>query len=748
MDKQLSLFDIPNETYYWEYPVIDEETLTILDVQKPDEEYYYSYFCSFFDQCPKVYDKLRTADEVWIKPNITSSEKYECGRTSNPHVLSALLDFFRNVKENNRIFVSDSSVIGCDTFNAAKECGILSVCDTKNIEFIDLRNVDYTSITVNHKLLYSAIEIAQPFTRDNVFKVNLGKIKSTYGSPIGFTIKNAKGVIRDELKIQFHTRGVQESICDLYECIKWDVAILEGLPMSELGQPKGNGPIIISDSALMCDYYAASTLLDLPANDINHPFHLNILAKRYEIDDSCFSSQFRQRRSKCAKKLDYCLHGIKQLEQDYGIPIHDGKPCSGCLESFAKALGKRETENLNDIKTLFVLGSGNLPHDSVPRALIGNCAIDSMIMSVFMNCNNQHVSDESLIALRNEIQNSFPTRGCPPTINDIKKTIDCLCDQYGILKSRDKYSRFEVTYPSILNSNLPEIYKKLSYLVPKECVLFSMFDTETLIACEIVCAAICHQMNWNYLRNAIMTKTIESPQWHNPNSIKTISIAEVKSMFSKYDKPERVRADERASLLQQLGYSAIRSGGNYTDIFFDKSGNIKDYCDIASFFNDCEVFSKDPESKKTQILFQSLSVYPQLSKIRDYCNPAIDYHIIRTYLRRGLVYPLTEFTHERLYSWNVKSERTIGILRGFCASVIKNLSSASKLTVNEINHIDWWIGRSVCIQNEPDCSLKNTDAQWLKNEYSKCPFYDNCDAIMVDNKLMRINEPNYSGTSY
>jgi uncharacterized protein (DUF362 family) len=746
MYNQLSLFNNYIDNRHWEHPIVNGVPYTLLDIVYPKEIDYCAYFQMYFDTNVDIFAKLLNSKEIWIKPNITNIEKWERGKTSNPYVLSALLDFLQKYHKKKDIYVADSSVIGCDTRKAAEECGILSICNDKGITFVDIRDLNFKDITVKNSLIYNTIDIAEPFSVSDTFKINLGKIKSTYGSPVGFTIKNAKGIIRDELKIQFHKRGVQKAICDLFECIDWDLAILEGLPMSELGQPKDNGPIIISDSVLICDYYEASMLHVISEYDRNSPFHLNILSERYGINNNTFSSIFRERQILTDQRLSFCLHGIEQLEEDYCISIHDGKPCSGCLESFSKAIMRMEPDSIKELKTIFVLGAEGELHGEKEHTLIGTCAIDNLTMLGFNN-NNIQDNDKELIKLDKKIKSSFPTPGCPPTIDSINETINELCKKFGVLNSRDKYNAFEISFPSLFNLNLPTIYKRLNKIIPKENILFDIFDLELSIACEVICATICHQMNWDYLRNAVLEKTTKLPIWVNSEYLSSIKQIEVQDLFSNYGKQHRVRADERKKLLNNLGISLKNVENKYSNIFFNEIGELKKSEEILNFFNGCAAFSDDPERKKIQILLQSLSKYPALSKLIEYSNPAIDYHIIRNYLRRGLVFPLTNFTKTLLYDWNVKSERTIGILRSFCSEAMRKISLASDISINKVNNIDWWIGRSVCLHDEPDCLLINDDSYWLKTEFSKCPFYYYCDAIR-DNKLLTINEPNYFGSSY
>ena len=70
-------------------------------------------------------------------------------------------------------------------------------------------------------------------------------------------------------------------------------------------------------------------------------------------------------------------------------------------------------------------------------------------------------------------------------------------------------------------------------------------------------------------------------------------------------KKERIRADERAKILRQIGlwskhYLQIK------DVFMDNK-RLLDYADVHSNLFKCDVFSSDPQEKKLQLLIQKVS---------------------------------------------------------------------------------------------------------------------------------------------
>lgn len=293
-----------------------------------------------------------------------------------------------------------------------------------------------------------------------------------------------------------------------------------------------------------------------------------------------------------------------------------------------------------------------------------------------------------------------------------------------------------------------EIYRILKKIVPKEDVRFDHFGTETLIACELICAAICHQMNWDYLRQAIYEKTVITPQWLTSEHLKEITTRDVQYMFDGYNKPERIRAAERANILRSIG-TMISNFGNYTQLIYSNTLFQNSYTVVRKNLLTFHAFSRDPGEKKLQLFIQKLSTYSEFEYLGDACKPAIDYHLIRCYIRRGLIYPTTKYAKNYIFASNtVRKEHTVAALRDLCGNVIQQICSVTSLNNNTVNTIEWWVGRSICVQNQPDCQLLNKESYWLKPHFQRCPFYNNCYAINYDNDYLNLNEPLYQGMSY
>lgn len=310
---------------------------------------------------------------------------------------------------------------------------------------------------------------------------------------------------------------------------------------------------------------------------------------------------------------------------------------------------------------------------------------------------------------------------------------------------------FSVADIPFLECDFETLYPHIASILPKESILFDNFELEVSIACETICAAICHQMNWDYLRRAVLEKTLKNKGWVSPQSLAQISAETVSVMFAGYNKPERVREEERASILRQTGELAKRFGC-FTNILFDEKGCLLPEDKIRANYRSCTAFAKDPEEKKLQLLIQKLSSYNSLSELAFLCKPTVDYHLIRSFLRRGLISPKNKFAKSYIYepssTRTERRESTVAALRQLCSVLVLRISDYTNLSVNTVNQIEWYVGRSVCTEGTPDCYLSRVDTAWLRSNFDRCPFYSSCCAINYNPSLLNIEEPLYKGTSY
>jgi uncharacterized protein (DUF362 family) len=700
--------------------------------------------------------KIQKHSVILIKPNITSDELPSSGRTTNPLILDYVIKYLlRSQIDKSRIIVGDSSVIGLDTRSAAMKAGIIEVCEKNQIVFLDLNEGPFRSISINEELFHQSISVHEITVDPDVFKINLAKIKTTYGSPVGLCVKNLKGLISSEDKLNFHLKGVQESLVDLRKAITCELNILEGFPGSELGISKKCNLIGISQ----CDYFLDSIVSEIIGIPLIEVPHLEILMrKRFKNEFTLSENSVVKTLRSVIDRFHHAVHGVQELADLFGITIVDGKPCTACLESFYKALTRLNKDNTLPFDFTFILGlwhaNNNLENNSDPNKIfIGECALGKYP--------SHYAAEASHTEYPHENYPDYAIPGCPPTIDSMVKHIKQasieLLDTQEIDESNPLwYHRLSlerhckpspvirkwIDIPSIDNVALSRNLKTVISLLPPEEVSFYSLGSDLAIQCEFISAAICHQMNWDFIRKRIKDLAYKDARFLTFKYLNKISKRNIEVLFQGYHKPERIKPEERAKMLRDLSNYMLNYDNSLVGLLNQLSPTIEGDEGLMSFLRKTPIFSDDPEMKKAQVFIHSI-LRERLWEFMDdnKVQPAIDYHIMRLYIRRGNIWPRTK-NGELYLKQNIRRySKTTVALRTLVADALKTIAGYHNLKIVDVNSAEWWLGRSVCKRQSPDCDLLNSESEWLKRHFTKCPYKNDCAAWTTDNTLLNVTEP-------
>jgi hypothetical protein len=166
---------------------------------------------------------------------------------------------------------------------------------------------------------------------------------------------------------------------------------------------------------------------------------------------------------------------------------------------------------------------------------------------------------------------------------------------------------------------------------------------------------------------------------------------------------------------------------------------------LYSMLDRLEAFGSDPQQKKSRILVQQLG-RTGLVKFTDpdQLKPAIEYHLVRLYLRTGRV------THaESLDVGNGHTRasdiRTVTALRRAVEQAMRYTAAAADLSVAEVNEVEWQIARSFCERGTPRCGGpprpdKPVDPAIMAAGVGACPFAATCDGSRHE-RIAALTEP-------
>lgn len=217
--------------------------------------------------------------------------------------------------------------------------------------------------------------------------------------------------------------------------------------------------------------------------------------------------------------------------------------------------------------------------------------------------------------------------------------------------------------------------------------------------------SICHQFNWDFLQNTMATWLLPDPERRLGEVAKTRA-SDISRMLSAYPKPERIRASQRARMLRTTAHelqTLLDSGQINRLITNQRLAGSDGFYEVM---RQISAFAEDELEKKVRVLAHDLHregilVFSDPKNLR----PAIEYHILRLYIRSGRVYPTHESVREQLINRGARSrERLVKLLRQTVEEAMELTAFYAGLDVATLNYVEWQIGRSVCTPHQPRCA--------------------------------------------
>lgn len=201
------------------------------------------------------YDLTRRADLVVIKPNLCYYWDYSTGMTTDPRVVSAVIDWLRQkVGEDADIVVAEADASAMRTKYAFKMLGYEKLSLDKKIKLCNLSEGEIVERNVEVAGQAFVLPVSEALL-DADLVINVPKLK--YHRVIGLTcaLKNMFGAIAKPRKYSYHDR-LARVIVGMNKIVKSDVVLVDGI-IACGKTPKKLGVIMTSDNALAADCLAA-----------------------------------------------------------------------------------------------------------------------------------------------------------------------------------------------------------------------------------------------------------------------------------------------------------------------------------------------------------------------------------------------------------------------------------------------------------------------------------------------------------
>lgn len=284
----------------------------------------------------------------------------------------------------------------------------------------------------------------------------------------------------------------------------------------------------------------------------------------------------------------------------------------------------------------------------------------------------------------------------------------------------------------------------LSQMRPKQ----QMFGFRSQFLFRLCLSAICHQINWDFLSSRLLA-AFQTGQI-DPTSLQKISAREVQVWLDGYSRPERIRASERALLLRDVGDVLVEQyGADADNLILRAEGRLMGTSGLLYRLDQFIAFREDPLRKKSNVLVHDV-VRDGVANFldQDQILPAIDYHIMRLYLRSGRVAPLHRTTMDLFRRDSAPRPRLVKLLREAVSQALATTAFYADLSIPEINGLEWEIGRSICERAHPRCLGPADDGSsaFLMKD-GRCPNISFCRAF-TDPDWKELREPDSTKRFY
>lgn len=204
------------------------------------------------------YDFSHDFPSVVIKPNLCYYWDYSTGETTDPRVVSAIIDYVRGrLGDNVRIFVAEADASAMRTRHAFKMLGYEKISERKDVRLLNLSKGDIVDRKVRVGDKEFTLKVNKVLQGSNLI-INVPKLK--YHRFVGVTcgLKNMFGAISTPRKYVYHPE-LSEVIVGINKIVKSDVTVVDGI-IAKGGYTKEMGVAIASNNALAADFVAAKIL--------------------------------------------------------------------------------------------------------------------------------------------------------------------------------------------------------------------------------------------------------------------------------------------------------------------------------------------------------------------------------------------------------------------------------------------------------------------------------------------------------
>lgn len=194
-------------------------------------------------------------NSVIIKPNMCYYWDATVGETTDPRVVSAIIDYVREFcNPDADIQIAEADASAMKTRHVFKMLRYTDLAANKEVELLNLCDDDFREIDVKTKNESLIIKLPKSIFECDLF-INVPKLKVHRTPVITCAMKNLFGCIHEPVKAKYHS-NLDEVIVGINQEIKPDLIVVDGVVA--LGQyPIRLGLVMAGMDSLAVDFTAA-----------------------------------------------------------------------------------------------------------------------------------------------------------------------------------------------------------------------------------------------------------------------------------------------------------------------------------------------------------------------------------------------------------------------------------------------------------------------------------------------------------
>ena len=208
-------------------------------------------------------DIVFNCESVVIKPNLCYYWDYSTGQTTDPRVVSSIVDWIRKkAKKKVSICVAEADASAMRTRHAFKMLGYKKMAREKNLELVNLSKGEI----LKKEVIVQGEKLVLPVHKlllDSDLIINVPALKTHRTMGFSCALKNMFGAIAKPRKYSYHNMLAQ-TIVAINKIVASDIVVVDGI-IAAGKVPKKMGIIITGDDALATDLIAADIVGHRPS---------------------------------------------------------------------------------------------------------------------------------------------------------------------------------------------------------------------------------------------------------------------------------------------------------------------------------------------------------------------------------------------------------------------------------------------------------------------------------------------------